>query len=222
MIAVTRLEMWLHNAKLMRPAQELLAYVCCNCSSVTQRDLEVTAQLTKIRLKTKALVNVYLNCLRELVTVHSENLPPMLKSTIYNELSSSRNPNNMPMIAVMFQAAPETSANILAEIFQVHRFLVYRKKYYKFVLFQDLLIHKDDYLRSLRALLREIVRVLRFDINLYALCRSLVKERKEITAALRDFEYRDRVFLAIADLLCLCMFLGRENQLLLSLNVDQH
>lgn len=119
MIAVTRLEMWLHNAKLMRPAQELLAYVCSNCSSVTQRDQEVTAQLTKIRPKTKALVNVYLNCLRELVSVHSDNLPPMLRATIYNELSLTRNPNNMPMIAVLFQASPETSANVLAEIFQV-------------------------------------------------------------------------------------------------------
>lgn len=118
----------------------------------------------------------------------------MLKHTIYNELSNARNPNNMPMIAVMFQAAPETAANVLAEIFQ------------------DLLLNKDDYLRSLRALLREIVRVLRFDINLYALCRSLVKERKELTVALRDFEFKDRMFASVADLLCLAMFLGISPQ----------
>lgn len=73
-------------------------------------------------------------------------------------------------------------------------------------------MHKDDYLRSLRALLREIVRVLRFDINLYVLCRSLVRERKEFTTALRDLEYRDRVFYAIGDLLCLSMFLGISPQ----------
>lgn len=193
-IAVSRLEMWLHNPKLMRPAQELLAYLCCNCASITQRDLEVTAYLTKIRLKTKALVNVYLNCLRELLLQHPENLPSMLKHTIYNELSNARNPNNMPMLAVMFQAQPETAANVLAEIFQ------------------DLLLNKDDYLRSLRALLREIVRVLRFDINLHALCQSLVKERKEVTAALRDFESKDRMFASIADLMCLSMFLGISPQ----------
>lgn len=186
--------MWLHNPKLMRPAQELLAYLCCNCASATQRDLEVSAYLTKIRLKTKALINVYLNCLRELLVQHPENLPSMLKHTIYNELSNARNPNNMPMIAVMFQAAPETAANVLAEIFQ------------------DLLLNKDDYLRSLRALLREIVRVLRFDINLYALCKSLVKERKELSIALMEFEHKDRMFVSIADLICLAMFLGISPQ----------
>lgn len=74
------------------------------------------------------------------------------------------------------------------------------------------MINKDDYLRSLRALLREIVRVLRFDINLYALCRSLVRERKELTASLRDFEYRDRVLLGMGDLLCLAVFLGISPQ----------
>lgn len=40
-IAVSRIELWLHNHKLMKSAQELLAYLCYNCSASTQRDLEV-------------------------------------------------------------------------------------------------------------------------------------------------------------------------------------
>jgi Protein of unknown function (DUF3677). len=59
-----RLEMWLQNPKMMRPAQELLMAVCVNCSSHTQRDVEVISHLVKIRLKTKALINLYLSCIR--------------------------------------------------------------------------------------------------------------------------------------------------------------
>lgn len=59
-----RLEMWLQNPKVMRPAQELLMSVCVNCSSHTQRDVEVISHLVKIRLKTKALINLYLSCIR--------------------------------------------------------------------------------------------------------------------------------------------------------------
>jgi integrator complex subunit 1 len=59
-----RLEMWLQNPKVMRPAQELLMSVCVNCSTHTQRDVEVISHLVKIRLKTKALINLYLSCIR--------------------------------------------------------------------------------------------------------------------------------------------------------------
>jgi integrator complex subunit 1 len=38
--------------------------VCVNCSSHTQRDVEVISHLVKIRLKTKALINLYLSCIR--------------------------------------------------------------------------------------------------------------------------------------------------------------
>lgn len=193
-IAVPKLEMWLHNPKLMRPAQELLSYVCYNCITHTQRDVEVISQLVKMRLKTKAVINIYLNGVRELISLHPENLSTTLKHTIYNELSSARNPNNMPMLAVMFQASPEAAAKLLAEIFQ------------------DLLMNREDYLRPLRALLREIVRVCRHDINLIALARTLMAERKEISQQLLSFEFKDRVFVSIVDLLCLCMFLAISPQ----------
>lgn len=56
---------------------------------------------------------------RELITAHPDNLATVLKHTIYNELSTARNPNNMAMISLMFQSAPDVAATLLAEIFQV-------------------------------------------------------------------------------------------------------
>jgi integrator complex subunit 1 len=193
-IAVPRLEMWLHNPKLMRPAQELLSYICYNCTSHTQRDVEVISQLVKMRLKTKAVINLYLNGVKELIGLHPENLSTILKHTIYNELSNARNPNNMPMLAVMFQTSQEPSAKLLAEIFQ------------------DLLMNREDYLRPLRALLREIVRVCRHDINLSILARTLMTARADIAQQLPAFEFKDRMFTSIVDLLCLCMFLAISPQ----------
>ncbi|KAJ8668061.1 hypothetical protein QAD02_009724 [Eretmocerus hayati] len=193
-LVVPKLEMWLHNPKLMRPAQELLSYVCYNCTTHTQRDVEVISQLVKMRLKTKAVINLYLNGVKELIGLHPENLSTILKHTIYNELSNARNPNNMPMISVIFQNAPDASAKLLAEIFQ------------------DLLLNREDYLRPLRALLREIVRVCRHDINLLILSRTLMTARMEVIQQLAAFEFKDRMFASVIDLLCLCMFLAISPQ----------
>ncbi|KAF7414832.1 hypothetical protein HZH68_003321 [Vespula germanica] len=193
-IAVPRLEMWLHNPKLMRPAQELLSYICYNCTSHTQKDVEVISQLVKMRLKTKAVINLYLNGVKELIGLHPENLSTILKHTIYNELSNARNPNNMPMLAVIFQTLPEQAAKLLAEIFQ------------------DLLMNREDYLRPLRALLREIVRVCRHDINLVTFARTLMLERQDIAQQLLNFEFKERVFISLIDLLCLCMLLAISPQ----------
>lgn len=193
-LAVPRLEVWLHNPKLMRPAQELLSYICYNCTSHTQRDVEVISQLVKMRLKTKAVINLYLNGVKELIGLHPENLSTILKHTIYNELSNARNPNNMPMLGVMFQTLPEQAAKLLAEIFQ------------------DLLMNREDYLRPLRALLREIIRVCRHDINLLIFARTLMSERQDIAQQLLNFEFKERVFISIADLLCLCMLLAISPQ----------
>lgn len=202
-IAVPRLEMWLHNPKLMKPAQELLCYICYNCTTHTQRDVEVISQLVKIRLKTKAVINLYLNGVKELIGLHPENLSTILKHTIYNELSNARNPNNMPMLAVMFQNSPEQAAKLLAEIFQ------------------DLLMNREDYLRPLRALLREIVRVCRHDISLVTMARTLMAERPEFSQQLIGYEFKERVFMSVVDLLCLCMFLGISPQVKEAINLIQ-
>ncbi|XP_074109265.1 integrator complex subunit 1 [Cotesia typhae] len=193
-LVLPRIEVWLHNPKLMKPAQELLIYICFNCTTHTQRDVEVISQLVKLRLKTKAVVNLYLNGIKELIGLHPENLSTMMKHTIYNELSNARNSNNMPMLAVMFQSAPEASAKLLAEIFQ------------------DLLMNREDFLRPLRALFREIIRVCRHDINLITLAKALMKERPQILQQIAVFEFKERMFASIIDLLCLCMFLAISPQ----------
>lgn len=115
-IAVSRIETWLHNHKLMKPAQELLAYLCYNCSASSQRDLEVIAQLSKLRLKNKPMLNYFNNCLREMVYSSPENLYPLLKYTIYNELSNARNSNNLIVVGALFQVAPDQSADAFADI----------------------------------------------------------------------------------------------------------
>ena len=47
--------------------------------------------LSKMRLKTKPNINLFLAGLRDLCTVHPENLATMMKQTIFNELSNARN-----------------------------------------------------------------------------------------------------------------------------------
>ncbi|KAK9737777.1 Protein of unknown function (DUF3677) [Popillia japonica] len=193
-ISVSRIENWLHNHKLMKPAQELLAYLCYNCSANTQRDIEVVAQLSKLRLKNKPLVTFFNNCLKEMVLSFPENLYPLLKYTIYNELSNTRNTNNLFVVGAMFQVAPDASADAFTDICL------------------ELLLNKDDYLRSLRALLKEINRVLRHDFNLLSIVHSMLRERKEITNLIRESEYRERMFLSLADLVCMCMLLCVNSQ----------
>jgi integrator complex subunit 1 len=63
-LAASRLELWLQNPKLNRPAQDLLLAVCANCATHGARDVEVIAHLVKVRLKTKALVQFYLTAMR--------------------------------------------------------------------------------------------------------------------------------------------------------------
>ncbi|XP_054283630.1 integrator complex subunit 1-like [Macrosteles quadrilineatus] len=187
MMSATRLEVWLQNPKLLRSAQELLMAVCVNCTGHTQKDVEVISALVKIRLKSKVVVNYYLACIRELIIAHSDNLATVLKHTIYNELSQSRNPNNLAMLSVMFQYEADTAATILADIFQ------------------ELLLNRDDYLRPLRALLREIWRTLRSDLNLAVFSRGLMSQTEPLP---RDCEFSQRAFTATADLITLCMFLA--------------
>jgi hypothetical protein len=54
-------------------------------------------------------------------------------------------------------------------------------------------MNREDYLRPIRALLREIVRVLRHDINISALCRGLMLDRKDSAPQFRDFEFKVRI-----------------------------
>lgn len=47
------------------------------------------------------------------------------------------------------------------------------------MVFQDLLTNKDDYLRASRALLREIIKQTKHEVNFQAFCLGLMQERKE-------------------------------------------
>ena len=78
--------------------------------------------------------------------------------------------------------------------------------------FVDLMLQKDDYLRALRALLREIVRVLRFDsaVNLPVFCKTLTVLDSKAEAQLRDFEFKERFFQSVIDLIVLSIFLGQD------------
>ncbi|KAH3871098.1 hypothetical protein DPMN_034292, partial [Dreissena polymorpha] len=185
-LASQKLELWLQNPKLARASQDLLMSVCMNCDSPQLGDQEVVAMLLKIRLKTKPVINHYLLCIRELLLQHAENLRSVLTHTIYNELSTARNPNNMPLIAIIFQTQTDTAARILAEIFQ------------------DLLTNKDDYLRALRALLREIVRSLRHDFHCSTFCLALMQLRTESKFTDMEPVFKERYLVSVTDLVTMC------------------
>ncbi|GFQ87230.1 integrator complex subunit 1 [Trichonephila clavata] len=185
-----KLEMWLQNPKLTKPAQELLLAVCLNCNQHNQHDVEVISQLIKIRIKAKPIINHYLQCMKELIGQHPENLSSLLKHAIYNELSNSRNPNNMQLLAIIFQHSADRAATVLADVFL------------------DLLCNKDDYLRALRVLLREIVRTVRHDLNFSLFCIGLIQEKRDPAFLELELPLKERIFLSITDLIVLAIFLG--------------
>ncbi|XP_044289697.1 integrator complex subunit 1 [Varanus komodoensis] len=187
-MAVQRLEMWLQNPKLTRPAQDLLMSVCMNCNTHGSEDVEVVSNLIKIRLKPKLLLHQYMLCVRELLNAHRDNLGTVVKSVIFNELSNARNPNNMQILYTVLQHSPELAPKFLAMVFQ------------------DLLTNKDDYLRASRALLREIIKQTKHEINFQAFCLGLMQERKEAQYA--EMEFKDRFVIHITDLLAVSMMLS--------------
>ncbi|NWT12898.1 INT1 protein, partial [Vireo altiloquus] len=187
-MAVQRLEMWLQNPKLTKPAQDLLMSVCMNCNTHSAEDMEVISNLIKIRLKPKVLLNHYMLCVRELLNAHRDNLGTTIKFVIFNELSNARNPNNMQILYTVLQHSSEQAPKYLAMVFQ------------------DLLTTKDDYLRASRALLREIIKQTKHEINFQAFCLGLMQERKEALYA--EMEFKERFVIHITDLLAVSMMLG--------------
>lgn len=183
-----RLEHWMHNGKLMKPAQELLTYLCCNVTAVP-RDHDVLANLVKMRLKTKPLINIYMQCLREMIALQPSILFVVLKYVVHNELSPVRNPNNMGMLVSMFQTKPEECARYMAEIY--HEFLHQR----------------EDCLRTLRVFLRELVKMLRYDMKLVVFVRTLLQTTPQLQQLCEKADYKDRVAQSMMDLSCLCMFM---------------
>uniref|UniRef100_A0A8C0VR61 Integrator complex subunit 1 n=1 Tax=Cyanistes caeruleus TaxID=156563 RepID=A0A8C0VR61_CYACU len=179
-MAVQRLEMWLQNPKLTKPAQDLLMSVCMNCNTHSSEDMEVVV-LNAIQ------VSLVFPC-RELLNAHRDNLGTTIKFVIFNELSNARNPNNMQILYTVLQHSSEQAPKYLAMVFQ------------------DLLTTKDDYLRASRALLREIIKQTKHEINFQAFCLGLMQERKEALYA--EMEFKERFVIHITDLLAVSMMLG--------------
>ncbi|XP_040087806.1 integrator complex subunit 1 isoform X2 [Oryx dammah] len=188
LMTVQKLEMWLQNPKLTRPAQDLLMSVCMNCCTHGAEDVDVISHLVKIRLKPKVLLNHYMLCIRELLNAHKDNLGTTIKFVVFNELSNARNPNNMQTLHAALQHSSELAPKFLAMVFQ------------------DLLTNKDDYLRASRALLREIIKQTKHEINFQAFCLGLMQERKE--PQYLDMEFKERFVVHVTDVLAVSMMLG--------------
>jgi len=190
LLASQRLETWLQNPKLTRPAQELLMSVAMNCNSHSLDDIEVIGNLVRMRLKTKPLANQYITAMKELLSQHPENLGTTLKHVIFNELSQQRNPNNMSILSHIFTIESENAARFMA------------------LVFQDLLANREDYLRAIRALLREIVRSLKHEVNFVAFCRGMMEQRQEPVFINLDQPYKERMLASVIDLICMTSMLS--------------
>ncbi|XP_023792909.1 integrator complex subunit 1 [Cyanistes caeruleus] len=185
-MAVQRLEMWLQNPKLTKPAQDLLMSVCMNCNTHSSEDMEVVVLNASLGHGVSC-VSLVFPC-RELLNAHRDNLGTTIKFVIFNELSNARNPNNMQILYTVLQHSSEQAPKYLAMVFQ------------------DLLTTKDDYLRASRALLREIIKQTKHEINFQAFCLGLMQERKEALYA--EMEFKERFVIHITDLLAVSMMLG--------------
>ena len=82
-------------------AQELLQAVCLNCNKRSTQDIETMAGLCKLRIKNKLILNQYMQCMRELAAAHPDNALTLMQHTVHNELSTSRNPNNMLLLGAI-------------------------------------------------------------------------------------------------------------------------
>lgn len=56
-----KLEMWIMNPKISRPAQDLLMALAMNCNTHSPQDVEVIGLFTKFRFKNKPNFNLYLS-----------------------------------------------------------------------------------------------------------------------------------------------------------------
>lgn len=116
-----------------------------------------------------------------------ENSPAILRNVILNELSAARAPHNLLIIQTCFQIDSGIAAKNLAKVFL------------------ELLIQREDLLKALRTLIREISRsALRNEFPAAAFVSGLL-EKNLMTV---DASLRQRTFHAIIELICIAVFLG--------------
>ncbi|CAG0917832.1 unnamed protein product [Notodromas monacha] len=190
--AASKIEAWLGNPKLSRLAGDLLRTLAANLNPVTvETDKEVITNFLRIRPKAKPQLNQFLVCIKEAVSQNPEILAYILKLVFYNELSNTRNPNNMQIIATIFQTNLSQATAVLAG------------------LFMELLKQEEDYLRALKLLFREIVRALRHEFRFAEFARELYTGG----SAWRDFRAssaarRERVFHGLVEIGALAIVLA--------------
>ena len=163
--------------------------LCMNCN---ENDGEVISQLVKMRLKTKPLTNHFILCMREMLNQTDDTFRLVLRTVLYNEVSPQRGLNNLQLVAIMFQHSSEKATKVLAEVFQ------------------EMLAHKEDYLKTMRGLLREVVRALRHEhLNYILFAQHLMEESKPfIDLDPSDVFIRERAVSSITDLLTMIMLLN--------------
>lgn len=189
--AASKVDSWLQNPKLTKSALELFWCLIWNSTG----DPDTFAALVKIRFKQKAHINHFISCVKEFLNQSDDNISLILRQSVMNEILCGplKGSQNMQLISVCFQNAPEKSTKVLAMMFQE-------------------LISKDDYLKSLRGLLRDIVRALRYDyLNMTLFVATLVELDNTCNLDLVDcnnVSQKERIFSSIIDLITLCMFLS--------------
>lgn len=106
-----------------------------------------------------------------------------MMQTVYNEFSQNRNPNNMSLLVAMCQAESRNGPRALG------------------IIFQDFFFHKDDYLKAIRALLREVVRWAKQDLNLAELVDGFFSHEfqekfnnPQIDKAIKVLKFLENVF----------------------------
>ena len=145
-------------------------------------DNECIITLVTMRLKTKLSNPPYIAAIQVLIRT-KENLSLCFKQIILNELSARKNQcTNIPLLQMMFKNQPDECARILASIFQ------------------DLLASKDEMLKPMKLLLRDLVRQVKQDMNFQILASSLLQERNEEKFRRMEHSYIPKYVFIVTDI----------------------
>eukprot|EP00731_Ephydatia_muelleri_P029324 Em0020g968a len=182
LLIVQKIEGWIQNPKITKQCQDVLTAVAVNCHNHSPEDVQVIEGLCGVRLKTKLFSSQFVGCMKELISSHPDNLETALNSVVSNELGQQRGPNNMALLAMMVCSWSEETAKLLGAVFLTF------------------LTPREDYLKALRSFLRELVRQVRNDFNFAVFARSLMREKPSQEFQNLDHTLKERVVLAVADL----------------------
>ncbi|KAH9517140.1 Integrator complex subunit 1 [Dermatophagoides farinae] len=190
LLVAQKLELWFQNPKLTRPAQDLLLTIFLNCD---EKDIDTLNHLLKIRLKQKPYISHFCVCFKELLQQKNGTFDIVMRILLTNELNGIRNLNNIQMLSIMFQHNSLDAAKILAKFFI------------------STIFTKEDHLRLLRSLLREIVRSLKSEpINYYCFVSTLIYEFRRVMLDNNiKFDYsREKVINEVVDIITMTIFLS--------------